>query len=290
MLQFIDFSWNEYTGSLWIDELFGGLCCLCLCLCASMYRDPPHLSVCSLLLPLFFLSLFPFFVCPPSVFWPGSRRGTGSGWGPSFETGFKHSSKGVVMRVEEVHGGDSYVCVCVCVLRGSHVEAEGKYCYGHCCWGLPLQGLKVNRRVGWWELPRLQQARVMASGFRVGGEEDEDWLRWGKWCRYGEQKEKRSWGRMCYKVRWFLYLERCWFRAPLTPWAPGATHNIVSVFLRKNCTTHYIFYKMSCMSSCQSKTYDVTSTVINTDCDQNIMQRQGFLVFLRGLKSHLPHS
>lgn len=143
MFQFIDFSWSEYTVSLWIDEPFRGLCWLCLPfvpLCATIH------SISLSLLHLFsaatslFLSLFPSSICQPSVSWPESRRETGSGRGLSFDTGFKHSGMGVVPRVKVVDGGG---CVCVCFKgAGGYVEAVGKHCIGQCsCWGLPPLGV-----------------------------------------------------------------------------------------------------------------------------------------------------
>ena len=63
------------------------------------------------------------FVCQPWVSWLGSRRDTVSGWGPCFATGFKRSSMGVVIGVEEVGGGG----LCVCFKEGGHVEGVGKH-------------------------------------------------------------------------------------------------------------------------------------------------------------------
>lgn len=70
----------------------------------------PFVPLCTVIHPI---SLFSAAATSPSLFYVSTlcflagiqKRHTGSGWGPSFETGFKHSSMGVVTGVEEVAGG-----------------------------------------------------------------------------------------------------------------------------------------------------------------------------------------
>lgn len=132
MFQFIDFSWSEYTGSLWIDEPFGDLCCPCLSFMPlRIVLHPISLSfLCCLSLPvplsLFCLSTLGFLatIQKRHRIWMGPQL-----W--DWIQALKHGS---------CYGswGGPWWWLCVCVLRGSHVEAEGKYSFGHCCRGLPL--------------------------------------------------------------------------------------------------------------------------------------------------------
>lgn len=108
MFQFIDFSWSEYTQGVF--GLVSYLETWVYTLCHYAPWSTPSLCLFSAATSLF-LPSFPFFVYPPLVSWPGSRKDTGSGWGPGFETAFKHGS---------CYGswGGRWWWLCVCVLRG----------------------------------------------------------------------------------------------------------------------------------------------------------------------------
>lgn len=114
-----------------------------------------------LLLPLsLFLSLFPvFFFCQLSASWPGSRRDTGSGWGPSFETGFKHGS------CYRSWGG-RWRWLCVCVLRGVGSCGSSRKTQ---LWPLLLRPSPLGVR-GEWE------CGVMRASQAAAGERDGVWF------------------------------------------------------------------------------------------------------------------
>lgn len=120
------------------------------------------------------ISLSPLLSVKPPVPWSGSRRDTGSGWGPDFETGFKQAWE-LLGRVGEVNDGG-----CVCVLRRRREGGSvGKHSGGCCCF--PLSGLEVN-----WRVVRASQA--------AGGESDGVWFQ-------PPQKNGRRGGRRLIEVR-----------------------------------------------------------------------------------------
>ncbi len=102
-------------------------------LCATTYRDPPHLSVSSHLLPHSFYPSFPFLSVNPRFSGRGPAEAQALDGAPALRLDSSTQAWELLDEFRRSMVVVVCVCVCVCILRGSHVEAEGKYSFGHCC-------------------------------------------------------------------------------------------------------------------------------------------------------------
>lgn len=171
MFQFIDLFFLE-VSTQWV---FGLMSHLEACVHSAYLFVPRHTVIHSISLSFLccYLSLSSPFFCPSTI-GPGQypEETLDLDRGPRFRDWIEqHSSMGVVTGVEEVDGGG---CVCVLGWGWCHVEAVGKHSFGRCCcccWGLPLEGLEVNKREGWWELPMQEWWRLVSATVRNGRRE-----------------------------------------------------------------------------------------------------------------------